>query len=137
MFSLNTQILDLNTRLFPLLIIAVQLSTLIIQWISIFIVTIQALHMDARYQRCLFIFIVVLLLLQAACFAAQALITLHCVFNLKFISTFLDYSKSFDNWLFIEIMHVFFLLRLLVSNCRCDMYNYFDSLVRLYFYTVW
>ncbi|CAF1367947.1 unnamed protein product [Adineta ricciae] len=83
---------NLNTRLFPLLIIAVQLSTLIIQWISIFIVTIQAFHVEARYQRCLFIFIVVLLLLQAACFAAQALITLHCVFNLKFISTFLDYS---------------------------------------------
>ena len=90
---LNIQSLDFNIQLFSILIIAIQLSTLIILWISIFIVIICTFDIQYRYQRCLFIFIIILFLIQICCFTAQALITLHCLFNLKFVSSFLDYGK--------------------------------------------
>ncbi|UJR37483.1 hypothetical protein I4U23_030186 [Adineta vaga] len=83
---------NLNLRLFSILIITVQLSTLIILWISIFIIIIHIFHIEYRYQRCLFLLIIILFLFEISCFIAQALITLHCLFNLKFITSFQDYS---------------------------------------------
>ena len=50
--------------------------------------------MEYRYQRCLAVAIVLLLVLQICAIAVQALLTLHCLFNLKLISTPLDYSKA-------------------------------------------
>jgi hypothetical protein len=91
--SLIDQSLDLNIRLFSILIIASQLSTLIILWISIFVVITCTFKIEHRCQRCLFIFIIILFPIEICCFIAQALITLHCLFNLKFISSSLDYGK--------------------------------------------
>ncbi|CAF0984843.1 unnamed protein product [Rotaria sordida] len=83
---------NLNINVFSILIIAFQLSTLIILWISIFIVFPFAFTIEYRYQRCLFLSLILLLLIQIGCLIIQTLITLHCIFNLKFVSTSLDYG---------------------------------------------
>ncbi len=83
----------MHVTLFSILIITFQLSALIILSISICIVLMFTFAIEFRYQRCLFFFIIILLLIQIGCFTGQALITLHCVFNLKFTSISLDYSK--------------------------------------------
>ena len=65
-----------------------------ILWISIFMIVIFTFTIEHRYQKWLFVFVIILLLLHIGCIIAQALITLHCLFNLKFISSTLDYSKE-------------------------------------------
>lgn len=86
--------LDLNIKIFSILIIGCQLSALIILTISILAVIKFIFVIEFRYQRCLFFFIIILILMQIGCFTAQVLFTLHCLFNLKFVSTSLDYSKK-------------------------------------------
>ncbi|CAF0778595.1 unnamed protein product [Rotaria sp. Silwood1] len=83
---------NLNTNLFSILIIAFQLSTVIILWISIFVVVPFAFTIEYRYQRCLFLSLILLFLIQIGCLIIQTLFTLHCLFNLKFVSTSLDYA---------------------------------------------
>ncbi|CAF1391892.1 unnamed protein product [Adineta steineri] len=84
--------LNLNINLFSILIITVQISTLLILWISIFIVIVCMFAIEYRYQRCLILFIIILFLIQICCFIIQILITFHCLYNLKFRSSFLDYG---------------------------------------------
>jgi hypothetical protein len=97
---------DLNVTVYSILIIAFQLSAVIILSISIFIVIKFIFAIEHRYQRCLFVFIIILLLIQIGCIIGQVLITLHCVFNLKFSSIALDYSKKTIK--FDEIVLMFF-----------------------------
>jgi len=86
--------LDVDVTVFSILTIACQLSALIILTISIFIVIGFTFPIEFRFQRCLFFFVIILLLIQIGGFTGQALFTLHCLFNLKFTSTLLDYSKN-------------------------------------------
>ena len=86
--------LDVNSTIFAVLVITFQLSTLIILWCSIFVVVLCTFAMQYRYQRCSAVAVVLLMVLQIGAIAAQALLTLHCLFNLKLVSTPLDYSKA-------------------------------------------
>ena len=71
-----------------------QITALMILSASLFAVIKTIYTIECRYQRCLFFFIIILFIMQIGCFTGQILITLHCLFNLKFISIFLDYSKK-------------------------------------------
>jgi len=88
-------LLDLSVKLFSILIIAFEIAGLLILTVSLFAVIQSVFNIEYRYQRCLFSFIIILFVLQIGCFTAQIIITLHCLFNLKFVSMTLDYSKSF------------------------------------------
>lgn len=94
--------LDINIKVFSILVIACQLVALIILSFSIFAVIKVLFIRECRYQRLLFLFVIILLILQIGCFAGQILITLHCLFNLKFVSLSLDYSKKTKSLFSIE-----------------------------------
>jgi len=83
---------DLSVTVFSILIIGFQISALIILSVAVFIVVKVIFAIEYRYQKLLFFFMIILLLLQTGCFTGQVIITLHCLFNLKFTSTSLDYS---------------------------------------------
>ncbi len=83
---------DLSVTVFSILIIGFQISALIILSVAVFIVVKVIFAIEYRYQKLLFFFMIILLLLQTGCFIGQVIITLHCLFNLKFTSTSLDYS---------------------------------------------
>lgn len=84
--------LDLSVTVFTILIIAFQIAALIILTIAVFIVVKVVFAIENRYQKILYFFMIIFLLLQTGCLIGQVIITLHCLFNLKFVSISLDYS---------------------------------------------
>ena len=84
--------IDVSVTIFTILIIAFQIAGLIILTIAIFIIVKVIFAIEHRYQKLLYFFMIILLLIQTGGFAGQCIITLHCLFNLKFASIALDYS---------------------------------------------
>ncbi|CAF3343398.1 unnamed protein product [Rotaria socialis] len=82
----------LSFNIFSILIIAFQLALVTILWFSIFIIVAFNFKVEYRYQRCLLLFVILLCVIQVGCVQLQALFTLHCIYNIKFPSTTLDYG---------------------------------------------
>ncbi|CAF4438838.1 unnamed protein product, partial [Rotaria magnacalcarata] len=82
----------LSFNIFSILIIAFQLAIVTILWFSIFIIVAFTFKVENRYQRCLLLYVIILCVVQVGCVQLQALFTLHCIYNIKFPSTTLDYG---------------------------------------------
>lgn len=106
----NFNPLDYSIKVLSVVIITLQLAIIINLWFTIVVPVAFTFKMENGHLLFFRIFILFLSVIQVGCIELQALFTLHCVYNIKFPLTDLDYSKKLTEIKLITTRIIFLLL---------------------------